>query len=235
MRADAVVLVSIDAFRADYLSAERTPNLDRIAREGARAAWMNPSYPSLTFPNHYTLVTGLRPDRHGVIHNKMTDEELGEFAVADLQAVTEARWWGGEPIWVTAEKNGLRSASWSWPGSLAQIGGIRPERVKPFDPSVPAERRVDDVLAWLDVPASQRPRIVTMYFEQLDHAGHDYGPDSPQVGATLARLDAAIGRLYDGLAIHRDNFVGDGADSEDGGLGRVDDGRELVDAEHAEV
>ena len=200
MRADAVVLVSIDAFRADYLSAARTPNLHRIAGEGARAAWMNPSYPSLTFPNHYTLVTGLRPDRHGVIHNKMADEELGEFAVADLRAVTEARWWGGEPIWVTAEKNGLRSASWSWPGSLAQIGGIRPELVKPFDPSVPAERRVDDVLEWLDAPPSQRPRIVTMYFEQLDHAGHDYGPDSPQVGTTLARLDAAIGRLYDGLA-----------------------------------
>lgn len=198
--AQAVVLVSIDAFRADYLKPQLTPHLARIAREGARAAWMNPSYPSLTFPNHYTLVTGLRPDRHGVVHNRMADATLGDFAVADRNAVDDGRWWGGEPIWVTAEKHGVRSASWAWPGSSAAIGGVRPSRWVPYDETVPPARRVDDVLGWLDAPPSQRPRMVSMYFEQLDKAGHDYGPDSPQVRSTLAQLDAVIGRLYDGLA-----------------------------------
>jgi predicted AlkP superfamily pyrophosphatase or phosphodiesterase len=198
--ADAVVLVSIDAFRADYLSPQRTPRLARIAREGARAAWMNPSYPSLTFPNHYTLVTGLRPDHHGVIHNIMADAELGGFAVANRKAVDDGRWWGGEPIWVTAEKNGLRSASWAWPGSSAAIGGVRPSRWVAFNDTVPPAQRVDEVLGWLDLPEAQRPRLVSLYFEQLDKAGHDYGPDSAQVRQTLAELDGTIGRLYDGLA-----------------------------------
>ncbi|MBU8975259.1 MULTISPECIES: ectonucleotide pyrophosphatase/phosphodiesterase [unclassified Lysobacter] len=199
-RAQAVILVSIDAFRADYLSPQATPNLARIAREGAHADWMNPSYPSLTFPNHYTLVTGLRPDHHGVIHNRMSDAGIGGFAVADRNAVDDSRWWGGEPIWVTAEKQGVRSASWAWPGSSAAIGGVRPSQWVAYDERVPPARRVDDVLAWLGAPQAQRPRLVSLYFEQLDKAGHDYGPDSPQVRATLRDLDAVIGRLYDGLA-----------------------------------
>ncbi|BDU15834.1 ectonucleotide pyrophosphatase/phosphodiesterase [Lysobacter auxotrophicus] len=195
-----VVIVSIDAFRADYLSADATPNLARIAREGVRAAWMNPSYPSLTFPNHYTLATGLRPDRHGVIHNRMSDGDIGDFAVADRSAVDDSRWWGGEPIWVTAEKQGVRSASWAWPGSSAAIGGVRPSRWVAYDERVPPARRIDDVLGWLDAPPAQRPRLVAVYFEQLDKAGHDFGPDSAQVKRTLGELDAVIGRLHDGLA-----------------------------------
>jgi len=111
--AEAVVMISIDAFRADYLDLGVTPNLSRIAAEGARARWMTPSYPALTFPNHYTLVTGLRPDRHGIVHNTMSDPDIGGFKAADRNAVADGRWWGGEPIWVTAEKNGVRSASWA--------------------------------------------------------------------------------------------------------------------------
>ena len=193
-----VVLVSIDAFRADYLSADATPHLARLAREGARAAWMNPSYPSLTFPNHYTLATGLRPDRHGVIHNRMNDADIGQFAVADRGAVNDGRWWGGEPIWVTAEKQGVRSASWAWPGSSAAIRGVRPGRWGAYDETVPPARRIDEGLAWLDNP--QPPRLVAVYFEQLDKAGHDHGPDSVEVRRTLGELDAVIGRLRDGLA-----------------------------------
>jgi predicted AlkP superfamily pyrophosphatase or phosphodiesterase len=193
-----VVLVSIDAFRAGYLSPESTPNLTRLAREGAHAAWMNPSYPTLTFPNHYTLATGLRPDHHGVIHNRMSDADIGDFAVADRNAVDDSRWWGGEPIWVTAEKQGVRSASWAWPGSSAAIGGVRPGRWVAYDEAVPPARRIDDVLAWLDAP--QPPRLVAVYFEQLDKAGHDHGPESIQVRRTLGEVDAAIGRLRDGLA-----------------------------------
>ncbi len=124
---DPLLLVSIDAFRADYLDPGLTPNLSRVAREGVRAKWMNPSYPSLTFPNHYSIVTGLYPDHHGIVQNTMRDAELGGFRLSNREAVGDGRWWSdGEPIWVTADKAGLRSATMYWPGSEAEIHGVRP-------------------------------------------------------------------------------------------------------------
>ncbi len=197
---DTVVLVSIDAFRADYLDPKTTPSLSRLAAEGVHAAWMNPSYPSLTFPNHYSIVTGLRPDHHGIIHNTMRDAALGGFKLSDREAVGNGQWWGGEPIWIGAQKAGLRSATMYWPGSEAAIGGVRPTQWLPFDEDVPAAARVDQVLAWLDAPAAERPSIVTLYFDKVDHASHENGPASPQTRAALAETDAAIGRLRDGLA-----------------------------------
>ena len=197
---DSVLLVSIDALRADYLDLGITPNLSRLAREGVRADWMTPSYPSLTFPNHYTLVTGLRPDHHGVVHNSMWDDALGDFRIADRKAVGESRWWGGEPIWIGAQKAGLRSAMMFWPGSEAPIQGLRPTRWNRFDDTYPYNARVDAVVGWLDEPAATRPQLVTLYFEKLDKAGHDFGPDSPQAHAALREADAAIGRLLQGLA-----------------------------------
>lgn len=194
-------MISIDAFRSDYFELGVTPNLSRVAAEGAHARWMTPSYPALTFPNHYTLVTGLRPDRHGIVHNTMTDTGIaGGFRAADSNAVADGRWWGGEPIWVTAEKHGVRSASWAWPGSAASIGGVRPSRWKGFDDTVPPTQRMDDVIDWLEAPADARPKLITVYLEQLDRAGHDHGPDSPQVRRTLGEIDSAIGHLYEGLA-----------------------------------
>ena len=195
-----VLLISIDSFRPDYLDRGITPNLARIARSGVRARWMNPSYPSLTFPNHYTLVTGLRPDHHGIVHNTMRDAELGEFHNSDETAVREPRWWGGEPIWVTAEKAGLRTATLFWPGSEAPIKGTWPTDWMKYDDAMPMHRRVDIVLEWLARPVSQRPRLVTLYFGALDHAAHDFGPDSPETNAMLADIDAAIGRLLHGLS-----------------------------------
>ena len=197
---DSVLLVSIDALRADYLDLGITPNLSRLAREGVRADWMTPSYPSLTFPNHYTLVTGLRPDHHGIVHNTMRDAALGGFKLSDRGAVGDARWWGGEPIWIGAQKTGLRTATLFWPGSEAPIRGWHPTRWKPFDDAYPYDARVDDVVGWLDEPPATRPRLVTLYFEKLDKAGHDFGPDSPQALAALREADAAIGRLLRGLA-----------------------------------
>jgi len=195
-----VLLVSIDAFHPGYLERGITPNLSRIAREGVRAQWMNPSYPSLTFPNHYTIVTGLRPDHHGIIHNTMRDESIGGFKIADRDAVGDGRWWGGEPIWVGAEKAGLRSATMFWPGSEAEIDGVRPAHWLKYDEKVGYDARVDQVVAWLDVPVAQRPRIATLYLEKVDKAGHDFGPDSPQVRAAIIEADAAIGRLLRALA-----------------------------------
>ena len=194
------MLISIDALRADYLGKGDTPNLDRLAGDGVRAEWMNPSYPALTFPNHFTLVTGLRPDHHGVVHNTMRENGLGDFRVADLGAVGDGRWWQAEPIWVGAEKAHLATAIWAWPGSAAEIDGVRPTRWKPYDHTVSAAQRADDVARWLLEPVATRPRFAALYLEMVDNAGHDFGPDAPQTRAAVREVDAAIGRLLDALA-----------------------------------
>lgn len=199
--ARSVLLVSIDGFRPDYLDLGLSPTLSRLAREGVRADWMNPSYPSLTFPNHYTLVTGLRPDHQGIVHNTMHDEELGRFTLSNRDAVGDARWWGGEPVWVTAEKAGLPTATLYWPGSEAEIGGVRPTRWYGYvdGQTLAPEVRVDTVLGWLSEPPATRPRIATLYFEQVDKAAHFHGPFSTEAKAALAMVDAAMARLLQGL------------------------------------
>ncbi|AHY59737.1 ectonucleotide pyrophosphatase/phosphodiesterase [Stenotrophomonas rhizophila] len=194
-----LLLVSIDGLRADMLDRGITPNLSRLVDGGVRARWMTPSYPSLTFPNHYTIVTGLRPDHHGIIHNSMHEDALGSFRLSKREAVTDARWWGGEPIWVGAEKAGVRTATLSWPGSEAAIQGVRPSQWRTYDASVPLPDRVDQVLGWVGQTDVDAPRLVTLYMEQVDHAGHDHGPDSPEYAAAIGEVDQAIGRLLDGL------------------------------------
>ena len=196
----SVLLVSIDGFRADYLDLGITPNLARIADAGVQAAWMEPSYPSLTFPNHYTIVTGLRPDHHGIVQNTMHDAALGDFSLGKRDAVNNGRWWGGEPVWVAAENAGLATATLFWPGSEAAIDGVRPTRWLPYDGDMPMDARVDTVLGWLAEPDSTRPRFATLYFDAVDHAGHGHGPDSPEAHAAVREVDVAIGRLLDGLA-----------------------------------
>ena len=223
-----LLLVSIDGLRADMLDRGITPNLSRIAHDGVRARWMTPSYPSLTFPNHYTLVTGLRPNHHGIIHNSMQEEALGRFQVNLPEAVTDSRWWGGEPIWVGAEKAGLRSATWSWPGSEAAIQGVRPSQWRVYSPDVPLADRVDDVLRWVGDDGPDAPRLVTLYMEQVDKAGHHYGPDSPEYAAAIVQVDTAIGRLLDGLAARG---LDDGTNLivvSDHGMAQVPDGQTIA-------
>jgi predicted AlkP superfamily pyrophosphatase or phosphodiesterase len=195
-----VLLVSIDGFRADYLDLGITPNLARLTVEGVQAEWMNPSFPSLTFPNHYSIVTGLRPDRHGIVHNSMQDTELGGFSLGKREAVSDGRWWNdGLPVWVSVENAGLPAATLFWPGTEAAIGGVQATRWLPFDAKMPADARVDTVLGWLGEPVATRPRFATLYFEALDTAGHTHGPDSPEAHAAIREVDTAIGRLLDGL------------------------------------
>lgn len=195
------ILVSIDGFRADYLDRGVTPVLSGLAAHGARAA-MRPSFPSKTFPNHYTLVTGLRPDHHGIVENNMEDPAIPGvvFKMSNAQAVVDRRWWDeGEPLWVTAEKAGIKTATMFWPGSEAPIHGVRPSLFLHFNQAAPAPARADQVLTWLDQPAEARPKFVTLYFDDVDTFGHQFGPDSPQVNAAANRVDAALGRLTDGL------------------------------------
>ncbi|UNU12071.1 ectonucleotide pyrophosphatase/phosphodiesterase [Xanthomonas translucens] len=195
-----LLLISIDGLRADMLDRGIAPNLSRLVREGVRAQWMSPSYPSLTFPNHYTLVTGLRPDHHGIVHNSMTDPALGTFRLSDRDAVGDGRWWGGEPIWVGAEKAGLHAATWAWPGSEAAIQGVRPSRHQALDEHIAPNARVDQALGWLDDRDAPHTQLLTLYFEQVDEAGHDFGPQSAQYARAVEQVDAAIGHLLDGLA-----------------------------------
>jgi predicted AlkP superfamily pyrophosphatase or phosphodiesterase len=196
------ILISIDGFRADYLQRGVTPNISALAADGVRAVGMHPSYPSLTFPNHYTLVTGLRPDRSGIVDNNMEDPRKPgvAFSMGKADISHDPFWWDeAEPIWVTAERAGIRTGTMFWPGADLPIRGVRPSEWKMYDKKFLANDRVDQVLAWLDHPPAERPRFVTLYFDEVDTWGHNAGPDSPEVNAALSRTDAAIGRLVDGL------------------------------------
>ena len=202
----SLVLVSIDGFRWDYLDRAdvAAPTLRRLAAEGVRAERLVPVYPTKTFPNHYSLVTGLHPEDHGVVGNTMYDPAVpdsaggaGRFALSDRAALADARWWGGEPIWVTAERQGVRTGTVFWPGSEAAIGGVRPSDWLVYDGDLPYEARVDSALAWSGRPAPAR--LVTLYFEGVDTAGHRYGPDAPETAAAIERVDAALARLVGGL------------------------------------
>lgn len=195
-----LILVSIDGFRADYLDRGITPALAALAADGVRAKALKPAFPTLTFPNHYTIVTGLTPDHHGITNNRMVDPVSGrKFVYNDAKTTVDPSWWGGEPIWVSVEKHGLHAATMFWPGSNVAIEGVRPSEWLPFNGKMTPDQRVDRMLQWMDLPAAQKPAFATLYFEQVDHAGHNAGPDSTAVDAALREVDAAIARLVDGL------------------------------------
>ncbi|MEO8274932.1 MAG: alkaline phosphatase family protein [Thermoanaerobaculia bacterium] len=196
-----VFLISFDGFRWDYPELHGAPNILALAASGVRAASLVPSFPSKTYPNHYTLVTGLRPEHHGVISNTMWDAEWkAQFSLNDRAAVGDGRWWEGEPIWVDAERHGVVSASSLWPGSEAAISGIRPTYWRTFDSAVADETRVQEILGWLDLPVEKRPHLVTIYFDQPDSAGHSFGPTAAETGAAVAHVDEMLGKLRAGVA-----------------------------------
>ena len=196
---ESVLLISIDGLHPDRINATDSPHIARLAASGVQARWMTPSYPSLTFPNHYTIVTGLRPDRHGIVHNSMHDVDLGTFRLSDRDAVGTSGWWGGVPLWVTLEKAGIRTATMFWPGSEAEIDGVRPTRWNPYDESLTAARRAATVADWLLEDDASRPRLATLYFHAVDTAAHAFGPDSEEAREALVEIDAGIGSLLDTL------------------------------------
>lgn len=199
-----VVLISLDGFRADYLEKYDPPMLKKLAKNGVRAKWMIPSFPTKTFPNHYTVATGLYPDNHGIIENNMYDPEMDAlFSLGNREAVQDPRWWGGEPIWVTAEKQGQTAASFFFPGTETEIKGVRPTYWKDYDGKIPNEVRVDTILSWFDLPVEKRPTIFTLYFSDVDDAGHGFSPDSPENKAAVLKVDSELKRLYDGLKKRR--------------------------------
>jgi predicted AlkP superfamily pyrophosphatase or phosphodiesterase len=199
-----IILVSIDGFRADYLDMYSPPTLNGLARQGVRAKWMIPSFPSKTFPNHYAIATGLYPQNNGIVENNIYDSRFDAvFTMGNREEVRNGRWWLGEPIWITAEKQGQVTAPFFFPGSEAEIGGRRPTHWKPYDGKVPNSDRVDSVLELLELPVQTRPTFLTVYFSDVDDAGHHSGPQSPETRDAVLRIDGEIERLITGLKLRR--------------------------------
>jgi predicted AlkP superfamily pyrophosphatase or phosphodiesterase len=194
-----LILVSLDAFRWDYLEKYHPTNLNRLAAEGVHAKKLVPMFPSVTFPNHHTIVTGLRPAHHGIIHNNMYDPATKEIFAFNKTELQGSRWWGGEPIWATAIKQGRRSDCIFWPGTGVTMAGLLPTEWKRYDGKPEPNEVVDFGLAWLDQPSEKRPSFISLYFHHTDSVGHKYGPDSPEIAASVLSVDTAIGRLVDGL------------------------------------
>jgi predicted AlkP superfamily pyrophosphatase or phosphodiesterase len=195
-----VILISLDGFRADYLEWYKPPTLLRLAREGVRAHWMTPSFPSKTFPNHYAIATGLYPQNNGIVENNIYDRETKvTFSMDNRPEVQNGSWWLGEPIWITAEKQGQRAAPFFFPGSEAEIGGVRPTYWKPYNGKVSNSERVDTVLGWLDLPLSERPTFLSLYFSDVDDAGHGFSPNSVEAKNAVLKVDRDLDRLIEGL------------------------------------
>lgn len=193
-----VILISLDGFRYDYLEKYNPPVLNKLAREGVRAKWMIPSFPTKTFPNHYTIATGLYPAHHGIVENNVYD--FGTvFTMSKREEVQNPRWWLGEPIWVTAETQGQIAASYFFVGSETLIKGEAPTFRRMYDGDVPPQMRVDKALSWLDLPADQRPTMMTLYFSDTDDAGHAFSPDAEETKYAVLNADSYIERLLKGL------------------------------------
>ncbi len=197
-----VVLVSLDGFRYDYAKRYGASHLLAIASRGATApTGMIPVFPSLTFPNHYSLATGLYPEHHGIVANTFYDPARGRtYSLADSTSVTDGSWYSGTPLWVLAEQHGMRAACFFWPGSEAAIQGVRPTYYLKYDRAVPNAARVAQVIAWLRLPAEERPHFITLYMSDVDQAGHAYGPDSPETERAVHTVDSAVGALDSGIA-----------------------------------
>lgn len=196
-----LILISIDGFRWDYSSLFSTPAIDGLAARGVKAEALLPVFPTLTFPNHYSIVTGMYPARHGIVANEFRDNTTGKWYVYKQKtSAQDGSWYSGEPIWVAAEKAGMVTAAYFYVGTEADIQGIRPTHWRPFDKNISGRARVQQVLEWLREEPSRRPHLYTMYFEDVDDNGHWYGPTSTQNAAAAARVDGYIQYLLDGLS-----------------------------------
>lgn len=193
-----VILISMDGFRYDYIDKFAPPTITRLAKDGVRAKSMIPSFPTKTFPNHYTVATGLYPQNHGLVENNVYD--FGTvFTMSKFDEVINPRWWWGEPIWVTAEKQGQHSASYFFVGTGTEIADHLPSYWRHYNGRVPPEMRVDKLLSWLDKPATERPTMLTLYFSDTDDVGHEFGPDAEETKYAAWNVDRYIERLMNGL------------------------------------
>lgn len=196
-----VVLVSLDGFRWDYAKRDGATHLLALGKQGVWAPeGMIPSYPSLTFPNHFTIVTGLYPEHHGLVANSFWDEtKKARYSISDAKTVTDGSWYSGTPLWSLAESQGMRTACFFWPGSEAKIAGFQPTYYLKFDNKIDDMARIQQVLEWLRLPAAVRPHFITLYYAEPDHEGHEFGPDAAETRAAARKVDGLIGTLKTGL------------------------------------
>ena len=200
-RKPLTVLISIDGFKSDYLKRGITPNLSALAQRGAVAKGMTPAFPSVTFPNHISLVTGVVPDKHGIVNNTMQDPTIPNtrFRLADRTVLADPKWWTEvKPIWVTAHRQKKITSTLFWPGSEVLIEGLQPDDWLPYQ-EIPSHDRVLKLLEWLDRPDATRADFATLYFSEVDILGHQAGVDSPQTNAAIANVDQEIGAFIAGL------------------------------------
>lgn len=195
------LIISLDGFRWDYPQMYHTPFFDRLGQEGVQAV-MQPSFPSKTFPNHYTLATGLVPDHHGLIDNKFYDKKSGLiYSIGDSKTKSDSRFYGGEPIWITAQRQGLKSGVVYWPGSDVAIKGTYPTYYKDYEkkPLLTFSERIAEIERLVKLPENERPALIMAYFEEPDHSGHHYGPTSPETRKAVETMDVLLGQLYNDL------------------------------------
>lgn len=191
-----VILISADGFRYDMAEKFNAVNLLRLRDAGVKADYMQPSFPSLTFPNHYTIVTGMYPAHHGLIDNTFYDAQRNAFyGMGNKKAVADSSWYGGTPLWVLAEQQQMLSASFYWVASESAIQGIRPSYYYIYNDKIAMDDRIKAVKDWLQLPPEKRPHLITFYFPQVDHEAHTYGPESKQAAEAVHLIDESVGKL----------------------------------------
>lgn len=195
-----VVMISFDGFRYDYAVKYGATNILDFVEQGVTTSSMIPAYPSKTFPNHYTLVTGLYPSSHGIVSNEFYSREKESWYKIGQEAVGDGDWYGGTPLWVLAEQSDMLSASFFWVGSEAKIAGFRPTYMKKYDGSVPNQDRFAQVVKWLGYEDDLRPHFIAVYFSSTDDSGHDFGPNSEEVKKSVLQLDSLFGNFMNQIA-----------------------------------
>jgi alkaline phosphatase D len=222
-----LVVLSLDGFRWDYPDSVATPNLDKIAQQGVRAKSMQASFPTKTFPNHYTIATGLYPSNNGLVNNSFVDERGLMYSMGNRKAVEDPEFYFGEPIWNTAEKQGIKAATFFWVGSEAPIQNMRPSFWKSYEHNFPFEQRIDTVIAWLKLPAEKRPRLILWYMHEPDGVGHTYGPFAKESNQEIHYLDSLVG-----VFMYKLNHLSIGENVNvivlsDHGMGRISDEKQI--------
>lgn len=191
-----VILISADGFRHDLADKYHASNLIALREQGVAADYLQPSFPSLTFPNHYTIVTGLYPSHHGLVDNTFYDtQRKSMYSMGNAKAVGDGSWYGGTPLWVLAEQQQMLSASFYWVASESAIQGVRPTYYYVYNEKIPVDGRIQALKDWLQLPEDKRPHLITFYFPEVDHAEHTYGPESKETADAVHFIDESMGKI----------------------------------------
>ncbi|GGP04584.1 alkaline phosphatase family protein [Cloacibacterium rupense] len=206
-----LILISADGFRYDYAKKYNAENLLNLSKQGVSAKAMLPTFPSITFPNHWSLITGLYPSHHGLVDNFFYDYSRKEFyAMSKKENAEDGSWYGGTPLWSLAEKQGVVSASLHWVGSASEAGGARPTYYYHYHEKFTPEEKISKVINWLKLPEDVRPHFISLYFPEVDAAGHHYGPESEEAKNSVKLVDSAVGNLVkkvNELGLKNVNFI----------------------------